>query len=130
VIGTSRNSSPWDQPGSARIVHLADGNTAREQVTHCDAPNHFAYRVWDVSHPIVGSLSEEARGEWTVTPHPDGTLVTWTYTFTAANAAASLELTVFTKIFWRGYMDICLDNAKRLLSKNTFIQANASTAPT
>jgi Polyketide cyclase / dehydrase and lipid transport len=124
VVRTSRNIGPWDQPGSSRIVHLADGNTAREQVTHYDAPNHFAYRVWDVSHPIVRSLSEEARGEWTFAPHPHGTLVTWTYTFTAATAAATILLTVFTKIFWRGYMDVCLDNAKRLLSKNAVVQAN------
>jgi hypothetical protein len=117
VVRTSRNTGPWDQPGSARIVHLADGNTAREQVTHYDAPHHFAYRVWDVSHAIVGSLSEDARGEWTFATHPDGTLVTWTYTFTAVNAAALIPLTMITKIFWRGYMEVCLGNAKRHLSK-------------
>jgi Polyketide cyclase / dehydrase and lipid transport len=117
VVRTSQNTGPWDQPGSARIVHLADGNTARERVTFYSAPHRFAYRVWDVSHPIVGTLANEARGEWTFAPHPNGTLVTWTYTFSAVNALASVPLAVITKIFWRGYMDVCLDNAKRLLSR-------------
>lgn len=124
VVRTSKNTGPWDQPGSARIVHLADGNTAREQVTFYNAPHRFAYRVWDVSHPIVGTLANEARGEWTFEPHPDGTLVTWTYTFSAVNALASVPLTVITKIFWRGYMDVCLDNAKRLLTKKVGTKAN------
>ena len=33
VAFTSDVSGPWDQVGSHRIVHLADGSTAEEQVT-------------------------------------------------------------------------------------------------
>jgi len=38
VVRTSGNTGPWDQPGSARTVHLADGSTAREQVTAYERP--------------------------------------------------------------------------------------------
>jgi hypothetical protein len=115
VVRTSRHTGPWDRPGSARVIHLADGNTVREQVTRYDRSKHFAYRVWDFSHPLIGSLADEAHGEWTFASHPGGTLVTWTYTFTAKNAAAAIPLTLIAKIFWRGYMDVCLENSRRLL---------------
>jgi Polyketide cyclase / dehydrase and lipid transport len=115
VVRTSENTGPWNRPGSARIVHLADGNTAREMVTIYNAPNQFAYRVWNVSHPVVRSLSDGARGEWTFAAHPSGTLVTWTYTFSAVNAAAYLPLKLTMNVFWRGYMDVCLENTKSIL---------------
>jgi hypothetical protein len=38
VIRTSKHTGAWDTPGSARIVHLADGNTVREQLTAYSAP--------------------------------------------------------------------------------------------
>lgn len=115
VVGTSGNTGPWDKPGSARIVHLADQTTAREEVTQYAAPEHFAYRVWDFGNPVVRSLASEARGEWKFEPVGGGTKVSWTYTFTAHNAAASLPLSGITQLLWRGYMDVCLENTKRLL---------------
>lgn len=117
VVKTSGNTGPWNQPGSARIVHLADGNTAREMVTLYDAPNQFSYRVWGASNPLLRSLSNGASGEFNFAPHPKGTLVTWTYTFSANNAAAYIPLKLTMGIFWRGYMDVCLKNTKFILSK-------------
>jgi hypothetical protein len=45
VERTSGNTGPWDRPGSSRTVHLADGNTAREEVTAYARPTYFAYRT-------------------------------------------------------------------------------------
>lgn len=45
VTGTSGQSGPWDVVGSSRTVHLADGSTAREAVTHVERPAEFGYRV-------------------------------------------------------------------------------------
>ncbi len=42
VVATSGNTGSWSEPGSRRIVHLADGSTAREEVTRYDRPGHFA----------------------------------------------------------------------------------------
>lgn len=118
VIGTSENTGPWTVPGSARRIHLADGTTVREQITHYEPSTHFAYKVWDFGNPLIRSLAIGARGEWTFTPVPGGTLVTWTYTFSAKNAVTALPLSGITQILWRGYMDVCLENTKRLIASN------------
>lgn len=117
VVRTSGNTGPWDQPGSERVVHLADGSTAREQVTRYAAPADFAYRVWDFGNPVIRALASEARGEWVFRPVAGGTELAWTYTFTAHNAVASLPLSAITQWLWRGYMDVCLDNTARLLAR-------------
>jgi hypothetical protein len=44
VASTSNVSGPWDRPGSTRIVHLLDGSTVNEGLTHYDRPTYFAYR--------------------------------------------------------------------------------------
>jgi hypothetical protein len=116
VVRTSNHTGPWDQVGSARVVHLADGGTAREQVTLLEAPRRFAYRVWDVSNPIVSALATEARGDWTFAAVAQGTQVTWTYTFVAKNAVAAVPLSAIAQVLWRGYMDVCLENSVRLMT--------------
>jgi Polyketide cyclase / dehydrase and lipid transport len=118
VVKTSENTGPWTLAGSARLIHLADGSTVREQLTHFEPSKRFAYRVWEFGNPLVRTLATGARGEWTFSPAPGGTLVTWTYTFTAKNAVTALPLSGITKILWRGYMDICLKNSKRLMAKS------------
>jgi hypothetical protein len=117
VVKTSENTGPWTVAGSARLIHLADGSTVREQVTQYEPSNRFAYRVWNFGNPVVRGLAKDARGEWTFSPAPGGTLVIWTYTFTAKNAATALPLSGITQILWRGYMDVCLENSKRAMAK-------------
>jgi len=116
VVRTSGNTGGWDQPGSARRIHLADGTTVREQVTHYSPPGHFAYRVWEFGNPIIRTLASEARGEWIFTDAPGGTRVTWTYTFTARNGLAAIPLAGIAQALWRGYMDVCLENSIRLMT--------------
>ena len=116
VVRTSENTGPWDRPGSARLIHLADGSSVREQVTDLDRPRFFAYRVWDFGNPIVRRLADEARGEWTFAAVPGGTQVTWTYTFRAKNRWAAVPLSGIAQLLWRGYMDVCLDNAVRIMA--------------
>lgn len=118
VVATSDHTGPWDQVGSARVVHLADGSTAREQVTLLEAPRRFAYRVWDFSNPIIKALATEARGHWTFVAAAQGTQVTWTYTFVAKNAVTAVPLSAIAQVLWRGYMDVCLENSVRLMTAN------------
>jgi len=118
VVKTSENTGPWTVAGSARLIHLADGSTVREQVTDFEPSKRFAYRVWEFGNPIISSLATGARGEWTFAPAAGGTLVTWSYTFNAKNGLAALPLSGITQILWRGYMDVCLENSKRLMAKN------------
>lgn len=112
VVATSDVSGPWDRPGSHRIVHLADGSTAREGVTAYERPGYFAYRVSDPSFALK-HLMAEARGQFWFAPAERGTDVRWTYTFRARNRLAKIPLTLFVKSQWRGYMDVCLRNVVR-----------------
>ena len=117
VIKTSGNTGPWDVVGSSRVVHLADKTTVREEITHYDYSKYFAYRIWDFGNPIVKTLATGGRGEWTFTAAEGGTQVTWTYTFVAKNGLTAIPMSGIAQILWRGYMDVCLDNTLRLMTK-------------
>ena len=118
VLKTSENTGPWTTAGSARKILLADNTTVREQLTHYEPSKRFAYKVWEFGNPLVRALATGARGEWVFSAVPEGTLVIWTYTFTAKNAATALPMSAITQILWRGYMDVCLENSKRLMTKS------------
>jgi hypothetical protein len=123
VVRTAEKTGAWDQVGSSRLIHLADGTTVREQVTHYEAPGYFAYRVWDFGNPIIKTLATGARGEWTFTADPEGTRVVWTYTFTAKNGFTALPLSGIAQVLWRGYMDVCLQNSERLMKQTLAAEA-------
>ncbi len=108
VASTSDVSGPWDQPGSTRIVHLLDGSTVREGLTHHERPAYFAYRVSDPSFSLKHLMSH-ARGQWWFTAVDGGTHVKWTYTFQAKNALARIPLRLFVGTQWKGYMKVCLN---------------------
>lgn len=115
VVATSGNTGPWSEPGSRRVVHLADGHTAREEVTRYDRPGHFAYRVSDPTFALR-HLMDEARGEWWFDPvGGGGTRIRWTYTFRPRSALAKAPLALFARTQWAGYMDACMGNIVRHL---------------
>lgn len=109
VASTSNISGPWDQPGSTRTVHLLDGSTVREGITHHDRPGYFAYRVSDPSFSLKHLMSH-ARGQWWFVAVEGGTQATWTYTFQAKNSWAEIPLRLFVGTQWKGYMASCQDN--------------------
>ena len=115
VVATSDTTGPWDRPGSARVVHLADGSTLREQVTAYRRPGYFSYRVWAFDNPVINSLASGGRGEWIFTDVPGGTHVRWTYAFKRRSVLAGVPLSLVIHTLWRGYMDVCLANTRRLL---------------
>jgi hypothetical protein len=104
VTSTTGQTGPWDVVGNSRVVHLADGHTARESVTGYQRSSYFAYRVSDFDN-FLGRLATDAGGRWWFTDGPNGsTDITWTYTFNARNRLAGITLLPIVKIFWRGYM--------------------------
>jgi len=115
VASTSGISGPWDQPGSHRIVHLANGSTVNEGLTDYNRPSFFAYRVSKPSFALK-HLMREARGQFWFMPSDGGTLVKWTYTFQAKNRLAKLPLSLFVKTQWNGYMAVCLNNVVKHLA--------------
>lgn len=109
VASTSNVSGPWDQPGSNRIVHLLDGSTVHEGISHYDRPAYFAYRVSEPSFSLKHLMSH-ARGQFWFVSAEGGTKVTWTYTFHARNGFTKIPLRLFVGTQWKGYMDVCLKN--------------------
>lgn len=109
VAFTSEVSAPWNQPGSHRVVHLADGSTANEGLTGYDRSSSFAYRVSNPSSALK-HLMAEAQGQFWFETVDNGTMVRWTYNFLARNHLAKLPLALFVKSQWKVYMDVCLAN--------------------
>lgn len=109
VASTSDVSGPWDRPGSTRTVHLLDGSSVREGLTHYDRPAFFAYRVSDPSFSLKHLMSH-ACGQWWFVPVEGGTQAKWTYTFHASNGLAAIPLKLFVGTQWKGYMKVCLNN--------------------
>jgi hypothetical protein len=111
VVRTSGNTGPWDQPGSVRTVHLAEGSTAREQVTAYERPTCFAYRM---SHYTFAPryIANFAEWQWWFEDDGGATPVRWTYTFHAKNWLASIPLALFVRMQWVGYMRTCIRNVQ------------------
>ena len=109
VVSTTDVSGPWDRPGSHRIVHLSDGSTVHEGVTHYDRPAYFAYRVSDPSFALK-HLMRQARGEFWFERAGTRTQMTWTYSFEPKNVLSRIPLSLFVSTQWKGYMDVCLKN--------------------
>lgn len=108
VASTSDVSGPWDRPGSTRTVHLFDGSSVREGLTHYDRPAFFAYRVSDPSFSLKHLMSH-ACGQWWFVAEEGGTQAKWTYTFHARNGLAAIPLRLFVGTQWKGYMKVCLN---------------------
>ena len=113
VVKTSRQSGAWDKPGSNRTVHLADGHTAFEEVTVCERPSYFAYRVSKFTN-VIRLLAKEAKGQWWFEEEGNKTDVKWQYTFYAHNALTALLLFPIVQLFWQGYMRVGMNTTKQL----------------
>lgn len=108
VASTSDVSGPWDRPGSTRTVHLLDGSTVREGITHYDRPAFFAYRISNPSFSLKHLMSH-ACGQWWFVAVDGGTQAKWTYTFHARSGLAAIPLRLFAGTQWKGYMKVCLN---------------------
>jgi hypothetical protein len=116
VVGTTGQTGPWEQPGSRRTVHLADGNTAQEQVTACEYSRYFAYRVSGFTN-VLRFFTDEARGQWWFEDAGDSTKIKWTYTFNAKSRLAKLALLPIVKLLWNGYMRVGMQAVKEHAEK-------------
>lgn len=108
VVSTSGNTGPWDTSGSVRTVHLADGSSAREEVTDYIRPGYFAYKVSEPTF-VLKHLIQVACGQFWFDATSEGTRITWIYTFTAKNALTRIPLYAFANTQWAGFMDVCLE---------------------
>ncbi len=116
VVGTTGHEGTWGEPGAFRIVLLADGSTTKEQLIQFKQPEYFSYDVWDFNNPIIKTLADRgAKGEWRFTTVEGGTKVQWTYTFYTSNPLSKAALYLMVDLFWRGYMQVCLENFHEII---------------
>jgi hypothetical protein len=95
-------------------VHTTDGYSAREEVTDADAPDYFAYKVTDFTHPLLRRLIREGRGQWSFTPEgPNATHAKWTYSFEGRSPLATALLVPVVKVFWNRYMRAAMRTTKQ-----------------
>ena len=111
VVRTTGQSGSWERPGSHRTVHLKDGNTAQEEVTACESPRYFAYRVSNFTN-ILRYFTDVAEGQWWFEEAGDSTEVKWTYSFHARSALTKLLLFLVVKLLWHGYMRVGIQATK------------------
>ena len=112
VVGTRAQGDGWDHVGATRIVELADGSQAREELTAYEAPRHFAYRVSGFTGP-VRLVVAHADGAWWFTDIGDGIAhVRWSYVFQPRAGRALLVRALLMPI-WVVYQQRALALAVR-----------------
>lgn len=107
-------TDPWGSAvGQSRTIRTADGGSMRETLLQVDAPRSFAYQLASITGPMV-ALAASVEGRWSFEPVGTGTRVTWSWTVRSANAAGSLALPAFGRM-WRGYARQALEELELLL---------------
>jgi hypothetical protein len=114
VAGVEDQTGPMHIPGSSRRLRLADGTTAREQVTSCEPPREVQYRLYELTN-LFRHLVAEAQAEiWFREIQEDRTRVEWQYTFFGRGLLSTLALKLLIPLQYRGFMQSALDRSKRL----------------
>jgi hypothetical protein len=102
VSATREQTGGWDHVGASRVVDLADGSSAREEITAYEPPSYFAYRVTGFTSPLR-ALVLGATGEWWFSAGDrETTAIRWRYTFEPRGVARPIVASVIARL-WRGY---------------------------
>lgn len=107
-------TDPWGSAvGQSRTIHTADGGSMKETLLQVDAPRSFSYQLGSIKGPMV-ALAASVEGRWSFETVGTGTRVTWSWTVRSANAASSLVLPAFGRM-WRGYARQALEELEQVL---------------
>ncbi len=118
VIKVSNQTGAWDIPGHARTVHLSDGSTAYEEVTSCDRPELFSYKVSKFTG-IFGFLVSGANGIWKFNCiNNELTEMMWEYSFYAKGLLAHIVLKPIIKLIFQRYMEQVIEDFFILAKQN------------
>ena len=101
----------WDTVGRSRTIHLGDGGQVTETLIERTPGSSFAYeltRFTDVFDQLVVGV----RGEWSVAPDGDGSLIRWTWEF-APKPGRRWLMTHVVAHLWRHYAQSILVPAVR-----------------
>jgi hypothetical protein len=116
VVGIDNQPPCWDRAGLSRNPRFSDGGTADEKLSECDPPHSFAYEISGFTNSL-GWMVDRIRGEWTMTPDGNGTLVRWTYSFYPLPGRRFLIRTVLAPL-WRRYAEQVLAAAIDIVERH------------
>ena len=101
VVRTHEQAGEWDHVGATRIVELADGSEAREEITSYDEPSHFGYRLSRFTGVLrrLDGMPMPRGGS----PNPRrAEHIRWTYTFQPRSGRAIVVRAAIGPL-WSGY---------------------------
>lgn len=116
IRSVEQPDGPWGTVGQLRTIRLADGGSAREELTRVDRPNAFGYVLTEVTGPMK-PLAARVDGLWSFVPAGTGTRITWSWTVHPASAVGRVAMPVFARL-WRGYARQALARIEGLLVTN------------
>ena len=118
VVKVSQQTGAWDVTGHSRTVHLSDGSTVYEEVTTCDRPELFSYKLSKFTG-IFGLLVAKAIGGWRFNAITDRTTeVIWEYSFYAKGTLAYLILKPMLELIFQRYMEQIVEDLFRLAKQD------------
>ena len=118
VAKVSGQTGAWDIPGHARIVHLSDGSSIYEEVTSCDRPELFSYKLSKFTG-MFGLLAAEAIGTWKFNYISNElTEIVWDYSFYAKGIYTHLILKPIIKLLFQPYMQQIVKTFSSLAREN------------
>ncbi|MDZ7628734.1 MAG: SRPBCC family protein [Parvularculaceae bacterium] len=110
VKSISGHTGAWSAEGQTRKLSLSDGATAEEMLVAL-TPNGYRYRIANFTGPFR-LLVREAKAQFEVTPRAEGSLLTWSYAFTAKGGLAAAILSFLVDSQWNAFMDAALERLK------------------
>ena len=102
TVGVRDQTGPWDVVGQTRRLILSDGGHVIETITDVERDAYFAYELTDFQK-LFKRLVDHARAEWHFVEQQDGTLVHWSYEFTARSRWRWL-VALIVRLWWEPYM--------------------------
>jgi hypothetical protein len=117
VIGVDGQDGGWNEVGRTRTVRLGDGGSVTETIVEWTPGSSFAYELTRFTD-VFARLVVGVRGEWSVAPDGDGSLVRWTWEFAPLPGRRWLMTHVIAHL-WRHYAQSILVPALRDASRQT-----------
>lgn len=118
VRSVSNPGGAWDRAGQERILHLSDGSSLRERLTHVDPPLSFAYDIDQITGPVrhlvrgfAGRWSCELEGEDAVTR------ARWHYVFEPRSWLTWPASMLVVRLLWQPYMGRVLERVSTALGR-------------
>jgi hypothetical protein len=102
TVAVRDQTGPWNVVGQSRRLILADGGHVIETITDVREDDFFAYELTDFQK-LFRLLVDHARAEWTFSEQDGGTLVHWTYAFTARRGWG-WAVALIVRLAWEPYM--------------------------